>query len=543
MNIAPDFLESLDANAPAPVKTLIILQESARDSADFLSGMLDPYDVDFYWVPNGKNLVSIKDSSIPFFKGFDSFVFVETVPSESLAGILSGTPLIGVSKYAFKRSLLIQKGALAAIPSKEALSSLGPLIQNSVNFYKRARRSAERSFSDNPVAIYRVDENQSIGLCESNYEFQRIEDNNFFMSSLENFIRDNLKVALAKGVFVKEFHCSNPTSDYRVLLKSEEKELVVTLIDISQEMQLIRSKKANKEKLSALTESLEEERRMRAELAGYATVAEYSSSITHEIATPMSILSTKLSFLVEELASVLGLSEDEIDELLLDPSAYAFSGKSINISSKNFLEIWSTVASMDKAIQGSKRIIQSMRSLAHGVRSASHNNEVFSLLSLFEDTSSWIKERVESSGISLSFSKEGSSNICLNAVPSEVRQILANLISNARDAVTNTSSPWIKVSFSVDYGEPSATSGQSLQPQVFIRVTDSGSGVPEGFRARLFKPFQTTKGVTNGTGLGLSLSKKFAQKFGGDLVYNQNSPNTEFVLRLPFTDSTGGKTA
>jgi signal transduction histidine kinase len=165
------------------------------------------------------------------------------------------------------------------------------------------------------------------------------------------------------------------------------------------------------------------------------------------------------------------------------------------------------------------------------------------LLSLFEDTSSWIKERVESSGISLSFSKEGSSNICLNAVPSEVRQILANLISNARDAVTNTSSPWIKVSFSVDYGEPSATSGQSLQPQVFIRVTDSGSGVPEGFRARLFKPFQTTKGVTNGTGLGLSLSKKFAQKFGGDLVYNQNSPNTEFVLRLPFTDSTGGKTA
>jgi signal transduction histidine kinase len=66
-----------------------------------------------------------------------------------------------------------------------------------------------------------------------------------------------------------------------------------------------------------------------------------------------------------------------------------------------------------------------------------------------------------------------------------------------------------------------------------IRVRDSGRGVPESLKSRIFDPF-TTQGKANGTGLGLTIAQKIVQDHGGDLQLESSSPgSTVFLLLLP----------
>ena len=68
--------------------------------------------------------------------------------------------------------------------------------------------------------------------------------------------------------------------------------------------------------------------------------------------------------------------------------------------------------------------------------------------------------------------------------------------------------------------------------QVEIEVCDNGPGVPAALAARLFEPFFTTK--TDGTGLGLAMSRTIAEAHGGTLTYRANTPNGAcFLMRLP----------
>jgi len=108
----------------------------------------------------------------------------------------------------------------------------------------------------------------------------------------------------------------------------------------------------------------------------------------------------------------------------------------------------------------------------------------------------------------------------------EVCQILINLITNARDAVRHFSEPWVKLTITLD--------DDALE----IHVDDSGPGIPLELQDKIFEPFYSTKGKdidqkSLGMGLGLALSRAFAEDHGGSLTLNRASKNTRFTLRLP----------
>ena len=68
--------------------------------------------------------------------------------------------------------------------------------------------------------------------------------------------------------------------------------------------------------------------------------------------------------------------------------------------------------------------------------------------------------------------------------------------------------------------------------QAAILLQDSGCGIPEGLRARIFETFLT--GNTDGTGLGLAISKRILKGHEGDLELLGTGPNgTTFRLPLP----------
>jgi signal transduction histidine kinase len=77
------------------------------------------------------------------------------------------------------------------------------------------------------------------------------------------------------------------------------------------------------------------------------------------------------------------------------------------------------------------------------------------------------------------------------------------------------------------------TRTDSARDEVSLSVSDNGEGIPDPVRARLFEPFVSSKGQ-RGTGLGLAVARKIAQRHGGRLEVVSTSPRgTEIALSLP----------
>jgi PAS domain S-box-containing protein len=111
------------------------------------------------------------------------------------------------------------------------------------------------------------------------------------------------------------------------------------------------------------------------------------------------------------------------------------------------------------------------------------------------------------------------------ADPEAIRRALANLIDNAAEAMQGS---LLRV-----LGIHSALSedGGSVE----VAVSDTGHGLTDEIRERLFLPFYSTK--QRGSGLGLSIAAKIVQEHGGSLRAESNSPKgARFLLRLPLME-------
>lgn len=102
--------------------------------------------------------------------------------------------------------------------------------------------------------------------------------------------------------------------------------------------------------------------------------------------------------------------------------------------------------------------------------------------------------------------------------------VILDVLSNAFDAVAahtkHDAERWVTVDL------------QDHSSHVDLRITDSGIGIPEQLKARIFIPFFSTKEVGKGTGLGLSLCAANMHQLGGEIFLDPRSETTRFVLRF-----------
>ena len=117
----------------------------------------------------------------------------------------------------------------------------------------------------------------------------------------------------------------------------------------------------------------------------------------------------------------------------------------------------------------------------------------------------------------------------VDVVPQEIGRVLLNLYNNAFYAVKEK-----QKTASVDYKPTVTISTKQTDKQIEIRVRDSGMGIPDAIKDKIFQPFFTTKPTGEGTGLGLSLSYDIVTKgHGGTLeVESVEGKGTEFILSL-----------
>ncbi len=119
----------------------------------------------------------------------------------------------------------------------------------------------------------------------------------------------------------------------------------------------------------------------------------------------------------------------------------------------------------------------------------------------------------------------------------QVGQVVLNLLVNAQQALDGAPAG-SAAGEGAQVRLRTGVEGSGAAARVFLRVSDSGPGVPPALAERIFEPFFTTKPEGMGTGLGLAVSRSLARDHGGDLVLERgpNPGGASFCLSLPLGD-------
>jgi len=138
-----------------------------------------------------------------------------------------------------------------------------------------------------------------------------------------------------------------------------------------------------------------------------------------------------------------------------------------------------------------------------------------------------IDEVIESESLSaeaegIEFVTDIAPNLVIRADRDQLHRVLSNLVRNARQAIAATGKPG-----TIELG------GGEEEAGWWVRVGDTGPGLPERAREHLFQPFQGGS-RQGGTGLGLAISAELLRGHGGRLdLVRTDADGTEFLLHLP----------
>jgi signal transduction histidine kinase len=146
---------------------------------------------------------------------------------------------------------------------------------------------------------------------------------------------------------------------------------------------------------------------------------------------------------------------------------------------------------------------------------------------ILDSVTALYERKIQTAGIRLERQVEFDGQIL--ALPGELRQIFANLLSNAIEAVgSRRGTITLRAYASRDW--------QRRLPGLRVVVADDGPGIPAEVRSKIFEPFFTTKGE-GGTGLGLWIASDILRKYDGTIRLRSSTQahhsGTCFTLFLP----------
>ncbi|MBW2291203.1 MAG: HAMP domain-containing histidine kinase [Deltaproteobacteria bacterium] len=186
------------------------------------------------------------------------------------------------------------------------------------------------------------------------------------------------------------------------------------------------------------------------------------------------------------------------------------------------------------ALEELDRVERSISHLLKYAREEEFRFEPLSLPDIVDSAVASLRDRFDALGVEVDV--EYSAPCTMRGDVEKLRRVTLNLLRNAMDALeeAGTETPCVVIMA----GENLAGTEVWLRienlagTEVWLRIRDNGPGMSEEVRRRIFDPFYTTK--SDGTGLGLALSKKVVESHGGSMeVQADSSSGTEFLLTFP----------
>jgi signal transduction histidine kinase len=258
-----------------------------------------------------------------------------------------------------------------------------------------------------------------------------------------------------------------------------------------QSKRIVKGRKALQEK-SRLLEAAKEE----AEAANQAKSV-FLANMSHELRTPLNTIIGYSEMLIEE-AGDAG-EEEQVPDL-----------QTIQGAGRHLLGLINDVLDLSKIEAGRMELLP----------------EPVAIAALVEETALAARPLMEKNRNRFRVVHEGRPEIIV-ADPLKLRQILLNLLSNAAKFTENG-----EVELAV------SGAGTDGAGSVEFRVTDTGIGMTEEQLGRIFQPFVQAESSTSskygGTGLGLTMSRRFCRLMGGDItVTSEPGVGSTFTVTLP----------
>jgi signal transduction histidine kinase len=256
--------------------------------------------------------------------------------------------------------------------------------------------------------------------------------------------------------------------------------------------QMLRTLQSRNAELMDLNEIIQNQNQALVTAAKMSALGEMAGGVAHEINTPLTVIKLRSEMIMDELAE---------------------------ISAPNPVKLRLALEGIAGTVDRSTKIVQSLRAFS---RETSQNDKVeYAVSRIVSDALDLCYEKFKIHGIELEINVD--QDLVMNCRPTEIAQVLVNLLNNSYDAIEKLDTKKISVNTKI------------LDDETFeISVTDSGKGIPPEIQDKIMQPFFTTKEFGKGTGIGLSISKGIIESHDGALYVDRYAPTTRMVIVLPF---------
>ena len=123
----------------------------------------------------------------------------------------------------------------------------------------------------------------------------------------------------------------------------------------------------------------------------------------------------------------------------------------------------------------------------------------------------------------ISFQIDLEKSILINGNIGKLNQALLVILSNAKDAFSNSSTPHKIIHIKTE----------TIEDTVLIKIHDNAGGIPEDIIHKIFEPYFTTKFKDKGTGIGLSMTYNIIEKMQGKIEVKNYQKGALFTISLP----------
>jgi|CXWL01.1.fsa_nt_gi PAS domain S-box-containing protein len=350
------------------------------------------------------------------------------------------------------------------------------------------------------------------GLKKKRFTGKNIRECRLFEKGMNT--KKMLQMIFESPAFLTEVKSSDDNTNYfawrtKVFSHQGKKKAMAVVRDMTQEISLQREVEDNSSHLEEIvlqrTQQLEREKQKALELQQ--TKVTFLSRMSHELRTP--------------LTAIRGYAE-----LLQDPSIEE------NIRQKYLGVIERNTTRLLQMIDETLQIIR-LQQEQYRI-----NEKFFSLKDLLSELVETYTVLTQEKGLKLEYDIPDDMPDSVYSDPSVIRQVLTNLIGNA-------------IKFTQE-GNISLTVRQRVNPgrgmtKLFFTVTDTGSGIPEEHRRRIFKSFvqylDHQPVHRQGTGLGLPICRHMAKLLAGDvrLLSSEIYKGSSFIFSLPIRNKKNRK--
>ncbi|GJL56111.1 MAG: hypothetical protein NPIRA02_32430 [Nitrospirales bacterium] len=265
------------------------------------------------------------------------------------------------------------------------------------------------------------------------------------------------------------------------------------------------------------------------------SIGHLAAGIAHEINTPIQFVNDNLQFLKDSFASLDGVLtaygslHEALEAGVVDPELLATGRAAITEADLEYLtdEVPKAIGQSLDGVDRVAKIVRAMKEFSHPGNTQKKPTDlrhaIENTITVASNEWKYVAE------VEMQIEDDLPVIPCL---PGELNQVFLNIIVNAAHAISDVGHQ----NTGDEKGTILITAG-TVGPNVEIRISDTGPGIPESIQHKIFDPFFTTKDVGKGTGQGLAIAHDVVvNKHQGTLtVESIPEKGTTFIILLPIT--------